>query len=243
MTKLITIFNNNFNTIITIVFGLVIFYIIMYPYYLPFYFENTLGRIALLLFIIVVTYCIPIMGIFTTFIFIGLYNSRLIEGLETMNSTTPTNTSVTTATNPVTNTATNPTNTEASTPGIYPTKITSTTLATTQSTKPATSPSTNTNSLLPTTDNITMNPAQTLDKNVQQTVVQNDNLKKEAFNNRLSYSNLDEGRNRMLTIESYIRKPKSSNQMPFSKYNDSKYEPVANYSGMEGMKTLNSSVN
>ena len=62
--------------------------------------------------------------------------------------------------------------------------------------------------------------------------------KKEGFHNMtLSPADLNEGRNRMLTIENYIRMPKFSNQMSFSKYYESSAEPCANYSGVEGMQS------
>ena len=41
--------------------------------------------------------------------------------------------------------------------------------------------------------------------------------------------------NRKITIENYIRKPRSSNQMPFSKYSESKTEPKPNYMGIGSM--------
>jgi len=65
---------------------LIILYIIAHPYYLQFYFENALGRSALLFFIIAMTVCNPVMGIFATVVFIGLYNSRVIEGVENMDA-------------------------------------------------------------------------------------------------------------------------------------------------------------
>jgi hypothetical protein len=82
MTKLLTTFTNHFHTIITIIFGLIILYIVLYPYYLDYYFENTLGRASLIMFIIAMTYCNPMLGALASVAFIGLYNCRVIEGFD-----------------------------------------------------------------------------------------------------------------------------------------------------------------
>jgi hypothetical protein len=215
MTKLQTIFANNSHNIMNVVFSLIVLYIILYPYYLPFYFENGLGRASMILFIIAMTFCNPIMGILATFIFIGLYNYRVIEGLE--NITTSTATSDTSIVKKP-----DPASTTASTPGIVPTPVSA-----------------------PASDNKIVSPP--LDKTAEPTAVpknepiiipkKEEEKKKEGFNNRLTYSELDEGRNRMLTIENYMRKPKSSNQMPISKYYESTNEPVS-FSGFEGLQSL-----
>jgi len=76
-----------FNPLITCVFVLVIFYIVLFPYYLQFYFENTLGRFAIISFIIAVTFVNPIIGAFATILFISLYHWRTIEGFTTNNAT------------------------------------------------------------------------------------------------------------------------------------------------------------
>lgn len=216
MTKLLTSFTNHFHTIMTVIFGLIILYIIARPYYLQFYFENTLGRAALLLFIVAMTMCNPIMGIFATVAFIGLYNSRVIEGLDTMSNDKKTNGKKIEI---VAEKKSEPKTTEAST-----------------SAKPT---------QLPSASSDDKKPAPPLDKSSEPMVVpKEDAVKKEekngkeGFHNRtLSPEDLNEGRNRMLTIEDYIRKPKSSNQMSFSKYNESGYEPMPNYPGTEGMQS------
>uniref|UniRef100_A0A6C0HBW0 Uncharacterized protein n=1 Tax=viral metagenome TaxID=1070528 RepID=A0A6C0HBW0_9ZZZZ len=216
MTKtdsLITAFTTHFHTIMTLVFGLIVLYIVMYPHYLSFYFENTLGRASLILFIIAMTYCNPLLGAITTVVFIGLYNSRVIEGMESKDKV-----DIIAPSKP-----SNPKTTEAST-----------------STKPA--------PLLAASSD-EKKPAPPLDKSSEPAVVPKENVqkkgdkvdKKEGFHNMtLSPADLSEGRNRMLTIEDYIRKPKSSNQMSFSKYNESSFEPMANYSGPEGLKSVSS---
>ena len=219
-----TTFTNNFQTIITIIASLIIIYIIMYPYYLPFYFENTLGRASLLLFIIAITFCNAILGVLATVAFIGLYNSRVIEGLETMGA------------NPTVDTTAgvkkpDPKTTQASTPTMQPTAVSA---DTTTASKPldktaeptvvppvATAPTPTSTTAMPpvATAMPSMPPATTTS---------------EGFNNMLSYSYLNQGRNRMLTIENYMRKPKSSNQMPISKHSYSKQEPMASYPGKQG---------
>ena len=214
MTKLLTSFTNHFHTIMTVIFGLIILCIIARPYYLQFYFENALGRTALLLFIVAMTLCNPIMGIFATVAFIGLYNSRVIEGLDTMSHNKKTNGKKIEI---VAEKKPEPKTTEAST-----------------SAKPLP---------LPSASSDEKKPAPPLDESSEPTVVPKDDTikkeeKKEGFHNRtLSPEDLNEGRNRMLTIEDYIRKPKSSNQMSFSKYNESGYEPMPNYHGAEGMQS------
>ena len=214
MTKLLTSFTNHFHIIMTVIFGLIILYIIARPYYLQFYFENTLGRTALLLFIVVMTLCNPIMGIFATVVFIGLYNSRVIEGLDTMSDDKKTNGKKIEI---VAEKKPEPKTTEAST-----------------SAKP---------SPLPSASSDDKKPAPPLDESSEPTVVPKDDTikkeeKKEGFHNRtLSPEDLNEGRNRMLTIEDYIRKPKMSNQMSFSKYYESGNEPIPNFSGSQGMQS------
>jgi len=203
----------------TVIFGLIILYIIARPYYLQFYFENTLGRTALLLFIVAMTLCNPFMGIFATVIFIGLYNSRVIEGLDTMSSE-KTEKHNSKKIEIVAEKKSEPKTTEAST-----------------SAKPTP---------LPSASSDDKKSAPPLDKSSEPMVVpKEDAVKKEekkgkeGFHNRtLSPEDLNEGRNRMLTIEDYIRKPKSSNQMSFSKYNESGYEPMPNYPGAEGMQSV-----
>jgi hypothetical protein len=227
MTKLLTIFYDKFHSIMNVVFSLIVFYIILYPYYLPFYFENTLGRASMILFIIVMTFCNPIMGILATFIFIGLYNYRILEGLENMPTTTTSTAPVSTTDVSTTDVPTivktpDPASTTASTPGIAPTPVSA-----------------------PASDNKIVSPA--LDKTSEPTTVpknepviipkKKEEDKKEGFNNRLTYAELDEGRNRMLTIENYMRKPKSSNQMPITKYHESNVEPIS-FAGFEGLTNV-----
>lgn len=215
-----TTFTNNFQTIITIIASLIIIYIIMYPYYLSFYFENTLGRASLLLFMIAITFCNAILGVLATVAFIGLYNSRVIEGLETMGA------------NPTVDTTAglkkpDPKTTQASTPTMQPTAVSADTTASTPIDKTAeptvvppvaTAPTPTSTTAMPPVAT-PMPPATTTS---------------EGFDNMLSYSYLNQGRNRMLTIENYMRKPKSSNQMPISKHSYSKQEPMASYSGKQG---------
>jgi len=235
MTKLITRFSNNFHTIITIVSGLIIAYIVMYPYYLQFYFENTLGRVALLSFIIAITLCNPIIGTLATVAFIGLYNSRVIEGLETMDIAKK----IEIVTDAIANKkATEPKTTEASTPGVSPAPVSAPPSEDKKVSKPLdkTAEPSDVPKEPATTSSVKAQVQQKMeDKKME---MKEKKEKKEGFNNRLTYADLDEGRNRMLTIESYIRKPKCSNQMPISKYNESRFEPMANYSGIEGLQSV-----
>jgi len=232
MTKLITRFSNNFHTIITIVSGLIIAYIVMYPYYLQFYFENTLGRVALLSFIIAITLCNPIIGTLATVAFIGLYNSRVIEGLETMDIAKK----IEIVTDAIANKkATEPKTTEASTPGVSPAPVSAPPSEDKKVSKPL--DKTAEPSDVP-KEPVTASSVKAQVQQVQQKMEDKKTEIKEGFNNRLTYADLDEGRNRMLTIESYIRKPKCSNQMPISKYNESRFEPMANYSGIEGLQSV-----
>jgi hypothetical protein len=223
MTKLLTAFTNHFHTIITVIFGLIVLYIVRYPYYLEFYFENALGRAALILFVVAMTYCNPMLGALATVAFIGLYNSRVIEGFDANSKKIEI---VATEKKP------EPKTTEA--------------------------PTSSTPTPLPTASSDDKKPDPPIDKSSEPTVVQKENaqkenaqkdnlqkdnakkedVKKEAFHNMtLSPADLNEGRNRMLTIEDYIRMPKFSNQMSFSKYYESSAEPSANYSGTEGMQS------
>ena len=217
MTKtdsLITAFTTHFHTIITVIFGLIVLYIVRYPYYLEYYFENTLGRASLILFVIAMTYCNPMLGALATVAFIGLYNSRVIEGFDA-----------------------NSKKIEIVATSKKDSKHPKPTDATTTTTKPT--------AVSPSSDDKKSEPA--LDKDSEHSSVPkpvaNDKKqekagKKEAFHNMtLSPADLNEGRNRMLTIEDYIRMPKFSNQMSFSKYYESSVEPMANYSGQSGMQS------
>jgi hypothetical protein len=238
MTKLITRFSNNFHTIITIVSGLIIAYIVMYPYYLQFYFENTLGRVALLSFIIAITLCNPIIGTLATVAFIGLYNSRVIEGLETMDIAKK----IEIVTDAIANKkATEPKTTEASTPGVSPAPVSAPPSEDKKVSKPLdkTAEPSDVPKEPVTASSVKAQLQQKMeDKKMEMKEKKEMKEMKEGFNNRLTYADLDEGRNRMLTIESYIRKPKCSNQMPISKYNESRFEPMANYSGIEGLQSV-----
>jgi type IV secretory pathway VirB10-like protein len=218
MTKLLTAFTNHFHTTITIIFVLIVLYIVRYPYYLEFYFENTLGRAALILFIVAMTYCNPMLGALATVAFIGLYNSRVIEGFDANSK-----------------------------------KIEIVAREKKPEPKTTEAPTSSTPTPLPTASADDKKPDPPIDKSSEPTVVQKenaqkenaqkdnankDNANKEAFHNMtLSPADLNEGRNRMLTIEDYIRMPKFSNQMSFSKYYESSAEPSANYSGTEGMQS------
>lgn len=218
MAKFVSQFFNYFNMAVPIVFLLIVIYIILFPFYLRYYFESALGRLALLLFIIAMTFCIPIMGILTTVIFIGLYNSRVYEGLETMSTDTKT------AEEPAV-TEEKPAVPTSTTTGAQPSTVAS----------PIKTPE---EPVVTTSQPATVTPA--IEAKKEEKKMDTSAIAKEGFNNRLNYSELDEGRNKMLTIENYIRKPKSSNQMPFTKYK-AKMEPMANYSGKEGFSSFNSS--
>jgi hypothetical protein len=207
MTKidsLITAFTNHFHTIITVIFGVIILYIVRYPYYLEYYFENTLGRASLILFVIAMTYCNPMLGALATVAFIGLYNSRVIEGFD--GDSKKIEIVATSEKKP------EPKPTDAATAATSPTIVNPS--ADLQKSDPTLKPS---------------EPA---------TVPKSEDKKKEAFHNMASTpADLNEGRNRMLTVEDYMRIPKFSNQMSFSKYYETSVEPMANYSGSEGMQS------
>jgi len=217
MTKLLTAFTTHFHTIITVIFGIIVLYIVRYPYYLEYYFENTLGRASLIAFVIAMTYCNPMMGALATVAFIGLYNSRVIEGMEPKIEIVAT---------PTKDTKKDPKPTDATTTTTKPTAVS------------------------PSSDDKKSEPA--LDKDSEAAPVsKSDDVKpsgkdknKEAFHNmELTPADLNEGRNRMLTVEDYMRIPKFSNQMSFSKYYESNVEPMANYSGPEGMQSTVSAAN
>ena len=218
MTKLLTAFTTHFHTIITVIFGIIVLYIVRYPYYLEYYFENTLGRASLILFVIAMTYCNPMLGALATVAFIGLYNSsRLIEGME-------------------------PKIEIVATPTKDAKKDPKPTDATTTTTKPT--------AVSPPSDDKKSEHA--LDKSYEPAPVSKSDYvkpngkdkKKEAFHNMASTpADLNEGRNRMLTVEDYMRIPKFSNQISFSKYYESSVEPMANYSGPEGMQSTVSLAN
>jgi hypothetical protein len=215
MTKidsLITAFTTHFHTIITVIFGVIVLYIVRYPYYLEYYFENTLGRASLILFIIAMTYCNPMLGALATVAFIGLYNSRVIEGMESTGKleivATPKDAKK------------DPKPTDAVTPGGSPK-----TVSPIADEKKSEAPLDKASDPAPVSKSDDVKPS-VKDK------------KKEGFHNMASSpADLNEGRNRMLTIEDYIRMPKFSNQMSFSKYYESSVEPMANYSGAEGMQS------
>lgn len=220
MTTFRIIFSNNFKSIMNIIFGAIVLYIILFPRYLNYYFENALGRTAMISFIIAMTYVNKIMGVLTTVIFIGLYNSRTnVEGLENADANGEKIQIVADKAK-----TTDPKTTEASTPGILPTAVSA-------------SPSDDKTVSLPLDKTAEPTAIPTNDKAqaVATTVKKAKDTKSttEGFNNRLTYSELNEGRNRMLTIENYIRKPRSSNQMSFSKYSETSVEPAANYIGLE----------
>jgi hypothetical protein len=220
MTKLLTSFTNHFHIIITVIFSLIILYIIARPYYLQFYFENALGRTALLFFIIAMTLCNPVMGIFSTVIFIGLYNSRVIEGVENMDSVKIEVPTVDKKDKEIKST-------ETTTGDMKPSKIAE-----------ASDDKTPGKSLDPKMQQEEVTKDMPDVKQDKKIIITDKKANKEAFGNRiLSPMDLNEGRNRMLTIEDYIRKPKSSNQMPFSKYYESRNEPIPNYPGTEGMQS------
>jgi hypothetical protein len=218
MTKLLTSFTNHFHIIITVIFSLIILYIIARPYYLQFYFENALGRSALLFLIVAMTICNPIMGVFASVVFIGLYNSRVIEGVENMDA-------VKVEVPVVDKKEVKPT--ETITGDIKPTKIAE-----------ASDDKTPGKSLDPKTQQEDVTKDIPVVKQDKKIILTSKKADKEAFGNRiLSPMDLNEGRNRMLTIEDYIRKPKSSNQMSFSKYYECRNEPMPNYPGTEGMQS------
>jgi len=237
MAKLLKGLNIHLHTIIFVVTLLIIFYIIMFPYYLHFYFEKTLGRAALLFFIIAITYCSPLLGILTSAIFIGLYNNRTIEGaMGSMNIDTAAiqNIDVTNSPPALNNNKFNdflgissdepkikvvtdkkyaksddePKTTESSTSGMQPTNVSNESNDSNASDKKTSPP---------------------LDKSSEPTNVSSEKStpSTESFENYSnSYSNI--GRDKMLTLESYMRKPKSSKEMFIPKFKYIK-EPMANY--------------
>jgi hypothetical protein len=223
MTKidsLITAFTNHFHTIITIIFGVIVLYIVRYPYYLEFYFENTLGRASLILFIIAMTYCNPILGALATVAFIGLYNSRVIEGFDSANK------KIEIVATPNKDAKKDPKPTDAVTPGSSPKTVSPTADA-----KKSEAPLDKSSEHAPVSKSDDVKPS-------------GKDKKKEAFHNMASTpADLNEGRNRMLTIEDYMRIPKFSNQMSFSKYYESSVEPMANYSGPASMQSTVSLAN
>lgn len=213
MTKLLTTFTNHFHTIITLIFSLIVLYIVLYPYYLEYYFENSLGRASLIMFIIAMTYCNPMLGALATVAFIGLYNSCVIEGFDGKKIEIVATSNKESKLEPKT--------THASMPGANPAQVN----AATDDKKKPSAPL-----------DKSSEPS-SVPKDVKKNDKKDNKDKKEGFNNRLAYAHLDEGRNRMLTIENYMRIPKSSNQLSFSKYNESKIEPSANNSGKEGLQS------
>jgi len=63
----------------------VLIYFIVQPRNLKYFFETSLGRILLLLFLITITASNSVLGIASSLILIGLYNTRVLEGFETSN--------------------------------------------------------------------------------------------------------------------------------------------------------------
>jgi len=63
----------------------ILIYFIVQPWNLKYFFETSLGRILLLLFLITITASNSILGIASSLILIGLYNTRVLEGFETSN--------------------------------------------------------------------------------------------------------------------------------------------------------------
>jgi hypothetical protein len=62
---------------------IILFYLIINPNTLKYYFENALGKLSLLFFIITITYVVPLFGIISSLILIFIYNSKVfvIEGM------------------------------------------------------------------------------------------------------------------------------------------------------------------
>jgi hypothetical protein len=61
----------------------ILIYFIVQPRNLKYFFESSLGRILLLLFLITITASNSVLGIASSLILIGLYNTRVLEGFET----------------------------------------------------------------------------------------------------------------------------------------------------------------
>lgn len=71
------------NAILFLVICILIYFIVK-PWHLKYFFENTLGRILLVLFLIAITQTNPMLGIMSSLVIIGLYNTRVVgqEGFE-----------------------------------------------------------------------------------------------------------------------------------------------------------------
>ena len=68
--------------IVNIVSAIVLLFFVINPRNLKYLFETTLGRVLFLLFITTITYCNSFIGIMFIVVFIGLYNSKVFEGME-----------------------------------------------------------------------------------------------------------------------------------------------------------------
>ena len=67
--------------IVNIVSAIVLIFFLIKPQNLKYFFESILGRILFLLFITTITYCNSLLGILFIVILIGLYNSKVFEGM------------------------------------------------------------------------------------------------------------------------------------------------------------------
>jgi hypothetical protein len=75
--------------IVNIVSVIVLIFFLLKPQNLKYFFETPLGRILFLLLITIVTYCNSLYGILFIVFLIGLYNSKVFEGLKNQNEIKP----------------------------------------------------------------------------------------------------------------------------------------------------------
>jgi hypothetical protein len=66
---------------VNIVSAIVLIFFLIKPQILKYFFESILGRILFLLFITTITYCNSLLGILFMVVLIGLYNSKVFEGM------------------------------------------------------------------------------------------------------------------------------------------------------------------
>ena len=67
--------------IVNIVSAIILIFFLIKPQNLKYFFESILGRILFLLFITTITYCNSLLGILFIVVLIGLYNSKVFEGM------------------------------------------------------------------------------------------------------------------------------------------------------------------
>jgi hypothetical protein len=213
MTNLLTEYTKNFNTVITFVFLFIIVYIIIYPNYLSYYFNSALGRTAMLFFIVAVTSINYILGILATVVFIGLNSALNNSNMYSYSSPCLTEGMVIMGGD-----------------SNQPQKLTAVT-----SFEPSDMGS----------NDMILKGGQDVDVSIlpppvsgdSSPVVENFYAPSSFPTQMVTNNNL----NRKITIENYIRKPRSSNQMPFSKYSESKTEPKPNYLGIGSIQGISPS--